>query len=287
MSGNTAAAANMGPIHRLLDWALLSHLRAIDEEYVKPGATSDARILTIVYVSCMILFLLNYLILSHDYQLWATRFLIGTLEIWGPVTGDPLKVVEPWKVSLTMRISWSLGCIFFYLLVPGIIHFFVLKRPMTELGLSPKGFFKHLWIYALLFLPVAACVWIVSYQEAFQKTYPFYKYPSSLTSLLLWEAFYALQFFALEVFFRGFMLNELKHKWGWRSILFMMTPYCMIHFSKPGLEALGAIIAGSVLGVLALRTRNIWGGVTIHVAVAWSMDFASLLQRNWFEKMSF
>jgi membrane protease YdiL (CAAX protease family) len=287
MGRNAPTARPAGSLYRLLDWALFSQLRAIDEEYIKPGATSDGRILIVVYVSCLVLFLLNYLVLSHEYQQWAARFLIETVGIWGPVTGDGFKAVDPWKVSLTMRITWSLGCMFFYLAIPGAVHLFWLKRPATELGLSPRGFFRHLWIYALLFLPVAGCVWVVSYQEAFQKTYPFYRYPSTFTSLLLWEAFYALQFFSLEVFFRGFMLNELKHRWGWRAILFMMTPYCMIHFSKPGLEALGAVIAGSVLGVLALRTKNIWGGVTIHVAVAWSMDFASLLQREWFEKMTF
>jgi membrane protease YdiL (CAAX protease family) len=285
MGNGTAATAEMGLVRRLLDWALLSHLDAIDREYIKPGATDDRRILIVVYTSCIILFLLNYLVLTSAYQLGVARFLIGTVGIFGPIAGaeDPLRAAEPWQVSLALRISWSMGCIFFYLAIPGLIHLLWLRRPLRELGLSPKGFFRHLWIYALLFLPVAASVWVVSYQESFQNTYPFYRNPSSLGSLMLWEGFYALQFFALEVFFRGFMLNELKHRWGWRAILFMMTPYCMIHFTKPALEALGAVIAGSVLGILALRTRNIWGGVTIHVAVAWSMDFASLLQRGWFE----
>jgi membrane protease YdiL (CAAX protease family) len=272
------------PVYRLLDWALLSHLRAIDEEYIKPGATSEGKVLTVVYASCLCLFLLNYIVLDRDFQFHMARFIIGTLEIWGPVQGDPIRAVEPWQLSLTLRISWSLGCMFFYLFIPGLLVVFVFKRRISSLGLTPRGFFKHLWIYALLFIPVALCVWLVSYQEAFQKTYPFYHNPSTIGSLLLWEAFYALQFFSLEVFFRGFMLSELKHKWGWRAMLFMMTPYCMIHFSKPGLEALGAVIAGSVLGILALRTRTIWGGVAIHVAVAWSMDFASLFQRGWFDK---
>ena len=79
------------------------------------------------------------------------------------------------------------------------------------------------------------------------------------------------------------MLGELKYRYGWKSILFMVVPYCMIHFPKPALEALAAIIAGTVLGILALRTRNIWGGVLIHVAVAVWMDMASLIQRGWFE----
>jgi hypothetical protein len=61
----------------------------------------------------------------------------------------------------------------------------------------------------------------------------------------------------------------------------MVVPYMMIHFQKPAAEAFGAVIAGSVLGVLSLRTLTIWGGIFIHCAVAVSMDVMSLLQRGW------
>jgi membrane protease YdiL (CAAX protease family) len=61
-------------------------------------------------------------------------------------------------------------------------------------------------------------------------------------------------------------------------VLAMVVPYCMIHFGKPWAEALAAIIAGVVLGTLALKTRSIWSGFLIHVTVAVSMDLAALLQ---------
>jgi len=276
-----ATGSSAGPVRRLVDWVVLSHLRAIDEEHIRPDATSDGRILFVIYSSCLLLFLLNYIVLTRWYQVWMAGFLIETLGLFGP-----LEAAQPSKdqMAVAMRISWSLGCMFFYLLIPGLLYRFCLKRRLVTLGLSPRGFLRHLWIYALLFLPVAVCVWAVSYQAAFQRTYPFLHNPSTMGHLLLWELFYGVQFLALEVFFRGYMLTELKNRWGWRAVLFMMTPYCMIHFSKPMLEALGAVVAGSVLGILALRTRNIWGGVAIHVAVAWSMDIASLLQRGWFAK---
>ncbi len=106
-----------------------------------------------------------------------------------------------------------------------------------------------------------------------------------MRALLLWELFYGLQFLSLEVFFRGFMLAEAKLKYGWRAILFMVVPYVMIHFGKPAAETTGSLIAGMVLGLLALRTGSIWGGVTIHIAVAWSMDFASMIQRGVFRQL--
>jgi membrane protease YdiL (CAAX protease family) len=43
-------------------------------------------------------------------------------------------------------------------------------------------------------------------------------------------------------------------------------------------ETFGAIIAGIVLGTLALRTKSIWGGVLIHVGVALTMDLLAVSQ---------
>jgi uncharacterized protein len=57
------------------------------------------------------------------------------------------------------------------------------------------------------------------------------------------------------------------------------VPYCMIHFSKPLPEALGAIVAGVVLGTLSLRTGSILGGAMLHVAVAVTMDVLALARK--------
>jgi membrane protease YdiL (CAAX protease family) len=56
----------------------------------------------------------------------------------------------------------------------------------------------------------------------------------------------------------------------------MVVPYCMIHYGKPMPETLFAIVAGLVLGTLALRTKSIWLGVLIHISVALTMDILSL-----------
>ena len=58
----------------------------------------------------------------------------------------------------------------------------------------------------------------------------------------------------------------------------MIVPYCMIHYGKPMAETFGAIGAGMILGTIAMRTRSIWGGVAIHVGVAWTMDLLAVNQ---------
>lgn len=82
----------------------------------------------------------------------------------------------------------------------------------------------------------------------------------------------------LKYFFRGFMLETLAPRLGAGAIFVMAVPYMMIHLSKPWPEAAGAIAFGILLGILALRSRSIWGGALVHVTIALSMDLMSLAQ---------
>jgi membrane protease YdiL (CAAX protease family) len=87
---------------------------------------------------------------------------------------------------------------------------------------------------------------------------------------------YIAQFFALEVFFRGFMLSPLRRSFGSGAVFAMCVPYVMIHYGKPYLESAGAFLAGVALGSLAMRTRSIYSGFFVHVSVALMMDLLAL-----------
>ena len=126
-------------------------------------------------------------------------------------------------------------------------------------------------------------VFFFSHTASFQHRYPFYVLKSNESiypNLLIWEGFYFVQFFALEFFFRGFLLHGTKSQFGFYSVFVMMIPYCMIHFTKPLTETIAAIIAGIVLGTLSLKSNSIWLGVFIHCTVALTMDFCSLYQKG-------
>src|SRR5262249_49523608 len=145
--------------------------------------------------------------------------------------------------------------------------------PPRQYHVSPRGFVRHLPLYVLLFALVLPLVYLMAQTQAFQRIYPFYKQANrSAFDLWAWEALYAIQFLALEFFFRGFILVALRPTFGVHAIWVMIVPYCMIHFGKTLAEATGAIFAGIILGTIALRTRSIWGGVAIHVCVALTMD---------------
>jgi hypothetical protein len=176
-------------------------------------------------------------------------------------------------------VYWSLARQVGYILIPLLVVLFMPGERMRDYGLTVRGVFRHIWIYGLLLAVVLPAVAMVSFTAAFQNTYPFYKLAArSWTDFLVWELFYALQFFALEVFFRGFMLHALKRPMGAYAIFAMAVPYCMIHYHKPLPEVLGAVAAGIVLGTLSLHTGSIWCGWLIHVSVALSMDWLAMLQ---------
>lgn len=204
--------------------------------------------------------------------------------------GDRLTLIRLWPEALDGKYGdlnglgyWSLWRFLGYAVIPGIAVLLTPGMRLADCGISFKGFFKHLWIYAVLFIIVLVMVAFISFKPDFQSYYPFYELSHrSWFDFLAWEAFYALQFVSLEFFFRGFMLHPLKKSLGAYSILAMMVPYCMIHYGKPFLEANAAIVAGLVLGTLSLRTGSIWCGALIHITVAVSMDVASLIQSGHF-----
>lgn len=98
----------------------------------------------------------------------------------------------------------------------------------------------------------------------------------SLKLFALYEAAYFLYFVGWEFLFRGWMLNGLLPRFGrGGAILFQTAPFALMHLGKPEPEALGSIVAGIALGVLALRTRSFWYGALLHGLIAVWMDLLS------------
>jgi membrane protease YdiL (CAAX protease family) len=177
---------------------------------------------------------------------------------------------------------WAVWRVFGFLVLPLIAVAVHPRLRKQQLGLSFAGFSRHVWIYGVLFVPVLIAVVIVSFTEEFSTYYPFYtEAHRSVFDFATWEVLYIFQFLALEFFFRGFMLQPLRRVMGSSAIFAMMVPYVMIHYGKPLPECFAAIIAGVVLGTLAMRTRSIWAGFLVHVSVAVSMDVAAIWQTQW------
>ncbi len=115
----------------------------------------------------------------------------------------------------------------------------------------------------------------------FRATYPLNQ-NALLSHELFWvyEASYLLFFVGWEFFFRGYWLFTLEPTLGAAAVAVQTVPFALMHVGKPFPEAIGSVLAGLFLGMLALRTRSIWYGVFLHAAVAGTMDVIVYLQRG-------
>lgn len=199
------------------------------------------------------------------------------------IIGDEL--TQRWQSSHWYHLLgyvWWTGChLIGFVLLPWLVIRWCFKQRMRDFGWRVNDTAQHWRGYLLLLSPILVFVVLVSFGEDFVNHYPFYDLAGrSWFDLLIWELLYLSQFVFLEFFFRGFILQALRPAMGANAVWVMCVPYLMIHFPKLWLEATGAILFGLFLGILALRSRSIWGGVVVHAGVAVSMDIAALLRKQ-------
>lgn len=176
---------------------------------------------------------------------------------------------------------WTFWHLVAFILIPFALIKFGLGERIRDQGWRWNQVGEHWRGYLLLLSPILVFVYLVSLGEDFVNHYPFYDHAGrSWFDLLAWQLLYMSQFIFLEFFFRGFMLNSLRPALGANAIWVMCVPYMMIHLPKLWLEATGAILFGLFLGILALQSRSIWGGVLVHAGVALSMDLAALARKG-------
>jgi membrane protease YdiL (CAAX protease family) len=255
-------------------WRLLDR-EALEARQVR-GDTPDYRPAVCLVMVAAILTLQEYYGGRHFFELMVRPQLVK-LEAQHPEWFDLRKWGDIYSYSW-----WVAARVLGYVLLPlPLWKLMFPKDSLLDMGLRLRGFSSHLGLYALCLLVVIPVTALVAFQPDFGNYYPFYKLASrSWFDFFLWESIYAVQFFALELFFRGFALGALRPSLGSAAIFVMAVPYCMIHFGKPYLETHGAIVAGVVLGSLAMRTRSVYAGFLVHVTVAVLMDTLALFRRG-------
>ena len=158
------------------------------------------------------------------------------------------------------------------------------RSSMPLYGFSAKAIdLKPYFGILVLLIPLVVGA---SFTPDFQHAYPRYKFgfPEHTTGIeraaliSAFELCYGLDFVLVEFLFRGFMVLAFVRLLGPRAIMPMVVVYAMIHFEKPLLEALSSIVGGFVLGVISYRTRSIYGGIILHLGIAFMMDIAGAFQ---------
>jgi membrane protease YdiL (CAAX protease family) len=278
----------VGPLQRFWQWQFAGPLYRVDQEcrqFLASDASrrADRKVIIVLVTVAVCLTIQRYAPLG----VWVSGAVrqagsVGAAEALLPLSE---RLMHFAYTPLGRLFYWSLACILTYYAIPALVIHFLLRERLRDYGLKLQGAFAGFWIYAIMLAIMLPLVYLVSADDHFQMTYPFYPLGQSeplWPNFWRWEVMYAFQFFTLEFFFRGFIVHGTRHRFGLYAVFVMMVPYCMIHFQKPVQEAFASILAGIVLGFMSLKTRSIWMGAVLHVSVALSMDFASLWRKGYF-----
>lgn len=181
---------------------------------------------------------------------------------WNNVVYYPIKLIA---ILLLLFLVWKL-----------------MREKQPFYGLKTKHFnFTPYFIMLLMMVPLIAAA---STQHDFLLTYPKFQHIALLQNQytvglykLLYELSYGTDFFTIEIFFRGFLILAFATWFGRDCILPMACFYFTIHFGKPVAECISSFFGGMILGIVIYNTRTIFGGLIVHLGIAWMMELGGYL----------
>ena len=173
-------------------------------------------------------------------------------------------------------------------LIPMSILLFFFDRDQKE-GLY--GFrFRHtrLGIYWLMLAGMLPLVFAASWLPDFMEYYPVYRRSGGASFaeamqwpgwvvMLVYELAYLMNFIFVELLFRGLLVIGLSRMLGGNVVMAMAATYSVYHFGKPISETISSVFGGYILGVIALYTRNIYGGIFVHGGIALLMELFAFM----------
>ena len=134
--------------------------------------------------------------------------------------------------------------------------------------------------YLIMLLIMVPLIALASTQKDFLQIYPKAKMLDQIPvnnfagklRYIVFELCYGFDFVSIEFFFRGFLILSLINICGMHCIIPVACFYCSIHLGKPMGEAISSFFGGSLLGIIAYNTGSVWGGLIVHLGIAWMME---------------
>ncbi len=154
----------------------------------------------------------------------------------------------------------------------------IFNREQPFYGIKTKGIdWRPYLIMLLIMVPLVVAA---STQLDFLAVYPKLKAIAGVENekgmhwlyKLLFEFSYGSDFIIIELFFRGFLVLAFIKWAGKDAILPMACFYCTVHFGKPLGECISSYFGGMILGIVVYHTRSIFGGLMVHLGIAWMME---------------
>ncbi|MEP6746225.1 MAG: CPBP family intramembrane glutamic endopeptidase [Bacteroidota bacterium] len=163
-------------------------------------------------------------------------------------------------------------------LIPLLLFWWFEKSQASFWGFTTKNFNWH--PYALMLVIMIPLITFASTQSDFLHMYPKLKQVAFIDNItrhpwwykIVYEMSYGIDFITIELFFRGFLVFAFVRYVGADAVLPMAVFYCSIHFGKPLFECISSFFGGMLLGIIAYRTQSVFGGLMVHLGIAWMME---------------
>ncbi|MEN9570367.1 MAG: hypothetical protein RL172_1598 [Bacteroidota bacterium] len=180
-------------------------------------------------------------------------------------------------IFYSRSISWIIRV--FVLLIPVCIVWIIKDKSQQPFyGSRPLN---NVQPYLLMVLIMVPLILLAATQKDFLQVYPKAKIlstiPATRWQYIVYELCYGFDFVSIEFFFRGFLILSLLHICGTHCIIPVACFYCSIHLGKPMGEAISSFWGGLLLGIISYNTGSVWGGLIVHLGIAWLMELAGWL----------
>ncbi len=144
---------------------------------------------------------------------------------------------------------------------------FVDKQTVWSLGFAWKGFEKHAWtgFFAAIAMLGAGTLVLVA-----MKYLSFIDFQLDVVSLGSNLFLMLLVAFAEELFFRGYLLNNLMQSMNkWLALVISALLFAFVHIGNPAamdsvVPVIEVFIGGLMLGINYIYTKNLWFGIFLH-----------------------
>lgn len=276
----------------------LNYWHSLERAYIDAGTWAErfAKYFLLFFTTYAFSFLLQLLWLKNIY--WYKQKWFWIILFTGPL-------LFSWKVNFDfindwIKHNWSFPYYDVYkysfnwiirviaILLPVILLWWVKDRKQQSFyGISKTQNLTPYFTMIAILLPLIIAA---STQPDFLQMYPKAKNISEVpinsigdySYYLFFELSYGFDFVSIEFFFRGFLILSLIKICGKEAIIPMAAFYCTIHFGKPLGEAISSYFGGLLLGIVAYHTRSVWGGLIVHLGIAWCMEFGGWLGNHLF-----
>lgn len=248
---------------------------------------------SLLYFVIFFLAYFSYSLFTSDYSYWSKPVFIVLLVLAPVIFGfqQYFYLHRVWieeQASANMRAYYGLSSEYIIrvilLIIPTFAIWWLLNRndqPFYGFSANKEGYQPY-WTMLLIMVPL---IIFASTQKDFLQYYPKARIieQTGATGLhklwltLKFEIAYGFNFITIESFFRGFLILAFVQYTGKAAIIPMACFYCSIHFGKPMMECISSFFGGLLLGIIAYHTRSIFGGLMVHLGIAWLMEAGALI----------